>query len=114
VSKSAPQVVLLGKGKSDHTDEMSKLIDDIKPENIPAQFLEGVYVTTPSGKKYQIDPRLYADRGLNYKNVGDYIDTLKLNINESPETIEVVIDLDATKKILSKSVKSLTDILEGD
>jgi len=114
VSKSAPQVMLLGKGKSDHSEEMSNLIDELKQENIPAQFLEGVYIITHSGKKYQIDPQLYKDSGLNYKNIGDYLDTLKLNIEEQAEKVEVVIDLDATKKILSRNVKSLTDILESD
>jgi len=120
VSKSAPRVVLLGKGKSDHTDEMSTLIsqlaetDNLNTENIPAQFLAGVFITTTSGKKYQIDPQLYNDIGLNYSKVEDYLKTLKFDADDNADLIEVVIDFDKTKKILSSNVKSLTDIFEAD
>ena len=107
MSKSAPQIMLLGKGKGDHTDEMHELINSIQPEKIPADFLDGVYITTFSGKKYQIDPRLYAD-GLDYRNVEGYLNTLGLK-TEDMETVEVMLDLDKTKNILSSNVDEITN-----
>lgn len=107
MSKSAPQIMLLGKGKGDHTDEMHELINSIQPDKIPAEFLDGVYITTFNDKKYQIDPRLYEQEGLDYRNIEGYLNTLGIK-SEDMATVEVMLDLDQTKNILSSNVDDIT------
>ena len=108
MAKTHPQVMLLGKGKSKNLKETHDLIKKIHPKNVPAELLEGMYVTLESDQKFQIDPKLLKD-GVNYEEMEPFL--RHLGFKEDIQLIEIVVDLDKTKKKLNKATSALLDNL---
>ena len=103
--------MLLGKGKSKNLKETHELIKKIVPKTVPADLLEGMYVTLDTQKKFQIDPDLLKN-GVNYDEMEPFL--RHLGFKDDVELIEIVVDLDKTKSKLTKATNALLDNLFDD
>lgn len=103
-----PQVVILGKGKQSELKATHKLIKSIQPSSVPPELLDSVYLTLVDETRYQISSDML-QAGIDYENMDRYID--QLGLQADIKLIEVIIDLDATKSVLSEASSSYLDNL---
>lgn len=111
MAKVTPQVVILGKGKQSELKATHKLIKSIQPSSVPPELLDSVYLTLVDDTKYQISPDML-QHGIDYENMDRYVE--QLGLQADIRLIEVVIDLDATKKTLNEASSSYLDDLFGE
>lgn len=103
-----PQVVILGKGKQSELKATHNLIKSIQPSSVPPELLDSVYLTLVDETRYQISSDML-QAGIDYENMDRYID--QLGLQADIKLIEVIIDLDATKSVLSEASSSYLDNL---
>jgi hypothetical protein len=108
VAKVTPQVVILGKGKQSELKATHNLIKSIQPSSVPPELLDSVYLTLVDETRYQISSDML-QAGIDYENMDRYID--QLGLQADIKLIEVIIDLDATKSVLSEASSSYLDNL---
>lgn len=102
------RIVVMGKSKSKKaTPEMMEILSNLEPEELSADFLDGVFVTMSDKKRFQIDLKHIAERGLDY----DYIHSqVKAAGSQADiEVIEVIVDVDYITRVLEKEVSTLLD-----
>lgn len=103
-----PQVVILGKGKQSELKATHNLIKSIQPSSVPPELLDSVYLTLVDETRYQISSDMLK-AGIDYENMDRYVD--QLGLQADIKLIEVIIDLDATKSVLSEASSSYLDNL---
>lgn len=103
-----PQVVILGKGKQSELKATHNLIKSIQPSSVPPELLDSVYLTLVDETRYQISSDML-QAGIDYENMDRYVD--QLGLQADIKLIEVIIDLDATKSVLSEASSSYLDNL---
>jgi len=108
VAKVTPQVVILGKGKQSELKATHNLIKSIQPSSVPPELLDSVYLTLVDDTRYQISSDMLK-AGIDYENMDRYVD--QLGLQADIRLIEVIIDLDATKNVLSEASSSYLDNL---
>lgn len=108
MAKVTPQVVILGKGKQSELKATHNLIKSIQPSSVPPELLDSVYLTLVDETRYQISSDML-QAGIDYENMDRYID--QLGLQADIKLIEVIIDLDATKSVLSEASSSYLDNL---
>jgi hypothetical protein len=108
VAKVTPQVVILGKGKQSELKATHNLIKSIQPSSVPPELLDSVYLTLVDETRYQISSDML-QAGIDYENMDRYVD--QLGLQADIKLIEVIIDLDATKSVLSEASSSYLDNL---
>ena len=108
MAKVTPQVVILGKGKQSELKATHNLIKSIQPSSVPPELLDSVYLTLVDETRYQISSDML-QAGIDYENMDRYID--QLGLQADIKLIEVIIDLDATKSVLSEAYSSYLDNL---
>ena len=108
MAKETPQVVILGKGKQSELKATHNLIKSIQPSSVPPELLDSVYLTLVDETRYQISSDML-QAGIDYENMDRYVD--QLGLQADIKLIEVIIDLDATKSVLSEASSSYLDNL---
>ena len=108
MAKVTPQVVILGKGKQSELKATHNLIKSIQPSSVPPELLDSVYLTLVDETRYQISSDMLQD-SIDYENMDRYVD--QLGLQADIKLIEVIIDLDATKSVLSEASSSYLDNL---
>lgn len=108
MAKVTPQVVILGKGKQSELKATHNLIKSIQPSSVPPELLDSVYLTLVDETRYQISSDMLK-AGIDYENMDRYVD--QLGLQADIKLIEVIIDLDATKSVLSEASSSYLDNL---
>ena len=108
MAKVTPQVVILGKGKQSELKATHNLIKSIQPSSVPPELLDSVYLTLVDDTRYQISAEMLK-AGIDYENMDRYVD--QLGLQADIRLIEVIIDLDATKNVLSEASSSYLDTL---
>lgn len=108
MAKVTPQVVILGKGKQSELKATHNLIKSIQPSSVPPELLDSVYLTLVDETRYQISSDML-QAGIDYENMDRYVD--QLGLQADIKLIEVIIDLDATKSVLSEASSSYLDNL---
>ena len=103
-----PQVVILGKGKQSELKATHNLIKSIQPSSVPPELLDSVYLTLVDETRCQISSDML-QAGIDYENMDRYVD--QLGLQADIKLIEVIIDLDATKSVLSEASSSYLDNL---
>tara|TARA_B100000900_G_C20542180_1_gene700963 strand:+ start:53 stop:388 length:336 start_codon:yes stop_codon:yes gene_type:complete len=106
VAKVTPQVVILGKGKQSELKATHKLIKSIQPSSVPPELLDSVYLTLVDDTKYEISKDMLKN-GVDYEHMDRYVE--QLGLQADIRLIEVIIDLDATKSVLSEASSSYLD-----
>tara|TARA_B110000444_G_scaffold223651_1_gene226367 strand:- start:2986 stop:3321 length:336 start_codon:yes stop_codon:yes gene_type:complete len=110
VAKVTPQVVILGKGKQSELKATHNLIKSIQPSSVPPELLDSVFLTLVDDTRYQINSDMLKG-GIDYDNMDKYVE--RLGLQADIRLIEVIIDLDATKNILTDASNSiLNDLFE--
>lgn len=102
-----PQVLLIGKGKSERAKKMKNLLSLIEPSQIPSVFLDRVVITLDTGQQYQIETYQLGDNGVQYDKIEQEI--AKLGVSKNLAKIEVVIDLDVAQETLENETNSILD-----
>jgi len=106
-----PRVVLVGKQKN-HQDyvDLCNLISDIRPSQIPREFIHTVLVTTQNNRLHELSNKQLSN-GVDYENIEQYLSELGIKIPDV-QLVEIVIDLEKTQQTLNHDVKvALNDIL---
>ena len=98
MAKVTPQVVILGKGKQSELKATHNLIKSIQPSSVPPELLDSVFLTLVDETKYKID-QSQLENGIDYDNLDEYVH--KLGLSSDIKLIEIIIDLDATKGMLT-------------
>ena len=108
MAKVTPQVVILGKGKQSELKATHNLIKSIQPSSVPPELLDSVFLTLVDDTRYQVSKEMLKS-GIDYENMDKYVD--QLGLQADIRLIEVIIDLDATKSVLSEASSSYLDNL---
>lgn len=108
MAKVTPQVVILGKGKQSELKATHNLIKSIQPSSVPPELLDSVFLTLADETKYQVSSDML-ENGVDYENLDRYIE--RLGLNADIKLIEIIIDLDATKAVLTDASGSYLDNL---
>lgn len=106
-----PRVVLVGKQRN-HQDylDLCNLISDIRPNQIPREFLHSVLVTTTNNRKHELSTKQLKN-GVDYENIEKYLIDLGIRLPDV-QLVEIVIDLERAQKALNTEVSVLTSILK--
>lgn len=109
-ARGTPKVVLVGKQKN-HQDyvDICNIISDIRPNQIPREFLHAVLVTTLSNHCHELSNKQLIN-GVDYENIERYLQDLGIRLPDV-QLVEIVIDLDRAQKALKKEVSILDTIL---
>lgn len=105
---AVPRVVMVGKQKNsrDYT-ELCTLISEIRPAQIPRDFLHKVIITTNSNRQHEIQG-VQLSSGVDYENIEKYVTNLGIKLSDV-SLVEIVIDLEKTQQALNHDVKSTLD-----
>lgn len=105
-----PRVVLVGKQKN-HQDyvDLCNIISDIRPNQIPREFLHTVLVTTQNNHRHELSSKQLSN-GVDYENIERYLIDLGIRLPDV-RLVEIVIDLERAQKALNQEVSMLTTIL---
>lgn len=98
MARVTPQVVILGKGKQSELKATHNLIKSIEPSSVPPELLDSVFLTLVDDTRYKID-QSQLQNGIDYQNLDEYVH--KLGIKADIKLIEIIIDLDMTKGLLT-------------
>ena len=98
MARVTPQVVILGKGKQSELKATHNLIKSIQPSAVPPELLDSIFLTLVDDTRYKVDQSML-DKGVDYENLDEYVHNLGLNADI--KLIEIIIDLDATKGVLT-------------
>lgn len=109
MSKTTPQVVLLGKGKREDLKATHELIKDIQPSSIPPELLDSVMITSVENKQYKVDPTILKN-GIDYNNITEHL--MRLGLNEEIKLVEIVINLDKTQAQLSDASSTFLSLFD--
>lgn len=109
MSKTTPQVVLLGKGKKAGLKETHDLIKDIQPSSIPPELLDSVMITSVNNKQYKVDPDILK-HGIDYDNITDHL--ARLGLREDIKLVEIVINLDRTQAQLTDASSTFLNLFD--
>lgn len=108
-----PRVVMVGKQKNsrDYAD-LCNLISEIRPAQIPKDFLHKVVITTYNNRQHELRGAILGG-GVDYDNIEKYVTDLGIKITDVA-LVEIVIDLEKTQQALNHDVKAaLEDILKS-
>lgn len=106
-----PRVVMVGKQKNSRDyAELCGLISEIRPAQIPRDFLYKVIITTYSSRQHEVKGAQLSG-GVDYENIEKYVTDLGIKLTDVA-LVEIVIDLEKTQQALNHDVKvALDDIL---
>jgi hypothetical protein len=84
-----PRVVLVGKQKN-HQDyvDLCNLISDIRPSQIPREFIHTVLVTTQNNRLHELSNKQLSN-GVDYENIEQYLSELGIKIPDV-QLVEIV------------------------
>ena len=107
---STPRVVLVGKQKN-HQDyvDICNIISDIRPSQIPREFLHTVFVTTQNDRCHELSNKQLMN-GVDYENIERYLQDLGIRLPDV-QLVEIVIDLERAQSALKHEVSVLDTIL---
>lgn len=92
-----PRVMILGTGKNHNTREINSIMSSVEPVLIPADLVEGLYVTFNDERKVMVEKK-HLSKGVDYRNIERTLRTLGLEKNI--RLIEIVVDLDLAQDLL--------------
>lgn len=108
---STPRVVLVGKQRN-HQDynDICDIISDIRPSQIPREFVHKVLVTTQNNKRHELNNKQLRN-GVDYENIERYLTDLGIRLPDV-KLVEIVIDLEKTQNALLQDTAILNNILK--
>lgn len=106
MAKSYPKVILIGKGRGKMVSETKELLNAIEPSNIPSNMIDQLIIETTSGTRYKIDERFLTE-GVAYDKIENHL--RDIGMREPIESIELTIDLDATRRVIESQTNNLLD-----
>lgn len=109
-TRGTPRVVLVGKQKN-HQDyvDICNIISDIRPNQIPREFLHTVFITTQNNRCHELSSKQLSN-GVDYENIERYLLDLGIRLPDV-QLVEIVIDLEGAQRALKKEVSILDTIL---
>lgn len=85
---------------------MQDMLQGINASQIPAKFLDSVYVTLATGKVYSIENKYLKD-GVSYKNFEDHL--RRVGIKGDITMVEIIVDLDKARTHLQQEANDILD-----
>lgn len=98
------RIVLMGKSKSKSTPDLLSMLGDVDPRNVPANLLDGVFVTMVDKSRFQIDKR-HLSNGINYDQI--YSQVKAAGAKTNIDTIEIIVDIDYAKLLVDRQAEAL-------
>lgn len=102
-----PKVVFLGKGRK-NSAKFQEMLSSLETFSVPAEFIEGIYVTDLTEKRYKINQTLLTE-SIGYDNISKEMH--RLGIVRDVKMIEVVIDFDKAQNSIQQQSADILDSL---